>query len=91
MFWLIVLLGIAIFLIWKRKNGRRRKRSYAKWENTRKGYIKKHYNLNGEEFLIQGTKNYFTIRKNNDLVFTVVNGQVVSVEEKNRKCTYGVE
>lgn len=90
MFWVILLLCIVIFLIRKRKN-RRKNRVYSKRMDTKESSINKCYNSDGEEFVIQGTKDNFKIRKNNELLFTVVDGQIVSVTDKYGKYMYEVK
>lgn len=90
MFFVMILLCVVLFLIWRRKNGRK-SHTYVKQANKRDVYINKHYKFNDEDFLIQGTKDYFKIQKNNDLIFTIADGQIVSITEKNKKYTYGVE
>ena len=86
MFWALLLLCIVIFIVWKRnKKSRYGKRKKA---NVR---IYQHYNSKDGNFKISGTKNGFKIQKDNDLTFTVVNGQIVSVTDKKNKYVYEVK
>lgn len=86
MFWVLVVLCIVIFIVWikrKKNNNRNHKRVNV--------HVNQQYHSKEGNFVVKGTKNKFKIQKDNGLIFTVVDGQIVSITDKKDRHTYEVK